>query len=776
MDQEQISSSAAVAGQQQSEPPRTEQVLTGKQKISSVGELLKQAIGIYRQGIGKFLGMLLLMPLLGLLPLLGVIVLYGITYFILNSLDISMTIAQIICAVLGFAAILILMYFMIVSRIGIFILLKDFTPELKVKEAFKQAKPYFWKFIIVSFAVSVFIMLWSLLFIIPGIIFAVYYSFAVWSLIVEEYESTSALKRSKELVKDYWWAVAGRGLAIGLIFWAIILILLVPLFFINEISFFSNIWSFVVQIIQIIISPIFIVYNYLIFRDLVNIKGKSQIERKKGGVGIVIAVLAMFIIVCSILAAIALLALNNAKQKAKDASKIYNIAQIHNSLKLYNSDHGRYPECLSDLVNTNFSSEETIKDPENDLEYKYTKITPNDYELCFELKHNMGKFTQGENCESSEGGKEKKGRDSVDTSLWQNYKSDEWGFELQYPVNWKLSEHTKSESTPFSLLIATPDMSNIQTVVFSNDIDFDDWVNDRIEYLKIINSTAEFSPLQDININGKTAKRLEFTTSNNFMKEIWVWIPDEDDLKHEIRCKIFLEELQYKAQFNQFIGSFKIIWKKERENADTDKDGLNDSDEIKYGTDPNNPDSDGDGYLDGDEVAKGFNPTGAGSLQKFDKNDFWKIYKDDEFEIKYPRDWEVKINPFEFDEEIQSSQVQFFSQIENDLDDFQEKFLINISISDSMTDIDELKKFHDSLIQDNILELFETTLANKPAYGNISIVDIDEITTKVMSVYTIANGKFYMVQYFVNALDDSSEFENFVEIAEEMIESFKLTM
>ena len=46
--------------------------------------------------------------------------------------------------------------------------------------------------------------------------------------------------------------------------------------------------------------------------------------------------------------------------------------------------------------------------------------------------------------------------------------------------------------------------------------------------------------------------------------------------------------------------------------ADTDKDGLNNYDEIYfYGTQPTDPDSDGDGYLDGDEVSNGYSPSVA---------------------------------------------------------------------------------------------------------------------------------------------------------------------
>ncbi|OGF20787.1 hypothetical protein A2316_03090 [Candidatus Falkowbacteria bacterium RIFOXYB2_FULL_38_15] len=49
--------------------------------------------------------------------------------------------------------------------------------------------------------------------------------------------------------------------------------------------------------------------------------------------------------------------------------------------------------------------------------------------------------------------------------------------------------------------------------------------------------------------------------------------------------------------------------------TDSDNDGLSNSDEEKYGTDPKDPDSDGDSYLDGAEVEAGYNPKGAGKLE-----------------------------------------------------------------------------------------------------------------------------------------------------------------
>lgn len=50
-------------------------------------------------------------------------------------------------------------------------------------------------------------------------------------------------------------------------------------------------------------------------------------------------------------------------------------------------------------------------------------------------------------------------------------------------------------------------------------------------------------------------------------------------------------------------------------NSDTDQDGLTDREEVKvYTTDSLKADTDGDGFKDGDEVKNGYNPKGAGKL------------------------------------------------------------------------------------------------------------------------------------------------------------------
>ena len=255
-----------------------------RKRITSFGELLKKSFRIFKQGASKFLSMALLVPLLGMIPLVIVGMLYAMVFIINSSTILAdnsiILILQMIFGLLAFISILVFLYVLCISTIGMYILLRDFSPDLKIKEAFKRARPYFWKFIIVNLFVGILVMLWGLLFIIPGIIFLVYYFFAEWVLIFEDYEGMSALRRSKELVKGYWWSVFGRFLTFGLIHLAIILVLSIPLIFIEEGSVLESIWNFATSMLDIIISIIFAIYSYLIYKDLVKIKNRNQVENK----------------------------------------------------------------------------------------------------------------------------------------------------------------------------------------------------------------------------------------------------------------------------------------------------------------------------------------------------------------------------------------------------------------------------------------------------------------------------------------------------------------
>lgn len=74
---------------------------------------------------------------------------------------------------------------------------------------------------------------------------------------------------------------------------------------------------------------------------------------------------------------------------------------------------------------------------------------------------------------------------------------------------------------------------------------------------------------------------------------------------------------EYQKEFNRVLQNLTFAAPVAPKVAvDTDKDGLSDADEKKYGTDPKNPDTDHDGFKDGEEVKNGYNPLGKGKLKK----------------------------------------------------------------------------------------------------------------------------------------------------------------
>ncbi|MCK5511137.1 hypothetical protein KAI65_06420, partial [Candidatus Parcubacteria bacterium] len=86
----------------------------------------------------------------------------------------------------------------------------------------------------------------------------------------------------------------------------------------------------------------------------------------------------------------------------------------------------------------------------------------------------------------------------------------------------------------------------------------------------------------------------------------------------------------------------------EKDTKDSDNDGLSDSLEKLYGTDPKNSDSDGDGYMDGDEVNNGYNPLGEGRLDET-KNFISSIDAQNSNNISYNKSREdMGLSPIKF--------------------------------------------------------------------------------------------------------------------------------
>jgi len=170
-----------------------------KEKLIKSVTLFKESWEIYRKNLLKFI-MVFLYGLSGLIPLLVVLVLF-FTYNITDLAEKASLLVNFSLALIGFGLFVASLYIAIVYSIrtkvaSILLLKNNFTPA---RNNFEEAKPYFIKFLGVSMLMMVLIIAWGFLFIIPALIFGIYYSFAAYILVIEDKRPFSAVERSRQM-------------------------------------------------------------------------------------------------------------------------------------------------------------------------------------------------------------------------------------------------------------------------------------------------------------------------------------------------------------------------------------------------------------------------------------------------------------------------------------------------------------------------------------------------------------------------------------------------
>ena len=244
------------------------EVKNDKPKMTPVYELLETAIKVWWKNLSKFVTVYLWGILFALIP--GVIIgaVFLIVYIFYES---SNAIAPVPFILLGIICFVFVMYFIVRAYMGMFLLVKK-NFEGNELEIFKETKKYFWQYLWLGIITTVFVVLWTLLLIIPGIIFSIFYSFAVYAFFFEDLNGMAAIRRSTALVKNYWWPVFGRFIVVGVVIYIFTLVVSIPLLFTSDKSVFYYIWSTIVQLLNFLVAPISLLYFYQMYQDLVRIK------------------------------------------------------------------------------------------------------------------------------------------------------------------------------------------------------------------------------------------------------------------------------------------------------------------------------------------------------------------------------------------------------------------------------------------------------------------------------------------------------------------------
>lgn len=244
-----------------------------REKLTPIYDLLESSIKIWWKNLLKFSKVYLWGLLYTLIPLAlaGLLFVLSIIIDSSTSANISIKFFSLIIDTITIICFLVAIYFIIRSYIGIFLLVKN-NYEGDELQIFKESKKYFWSYVWLSILTGVLILLWTLCLIIPGIIFSIFYSFAIYAFFFEDLKGMKAVKRSVNLVKNYWWSITGRFVVMGIVLYIFMLIISIPVYLVADKSFFFYFWSSIVQIISFLIGPISLLYFYQIYQDLVKIK------------------------------------------------------------------------------------------------------------------------------------------------------------------------------------------------------------------------------------------------------------------------------------------------------------------------------------------------------------------------------------------------------------------------------------------------------------------------------------------------------------------------
>lgn len=232
----------------------SQETFNSTSKLPGITSISKESWEIYKNNFATFIRISLIPFITGIILLL----VFGAT-----AVGVGLTLEEdvlnqpgVILGSISLTVLLLIIPIVVVQSLGSIALIyaiKDRHTEVDVKEVYKKAFhkliSYWW----ISFLLTIIVSLGLFFFIIPGILFAVWYGFASLVLINEGKKGMAALKKSKEYI-------SGRTLAVSFRL-SVMVIAVIILASITE-SIGSTIFT---QITFLLISPLLITYYYLLY-------------------------------------------------------------------------------------------------------------------------------------------------------------------------------------------------------------------------------------------------------------------------------------------------------------------------------------------------------------------------------------------------------------------------------------------------------------------------------------------------------------------------------
>jgi hypothetical protein len=245
-----------------SQPPKEEAVSPKPPEISphiglsGIGELFERSWEIFKRRIGTLIALNLLSAVFFVVPV-GIFI--GIGYLFSLFLSGSKTALMVSGGIVGMVAGMIAASWAFAAFIFAVV-----DESLGVKDSldkgWQRIGAFIWLFSLIGYIVTGAF----LLFLIPGVIFMVWFAFAQFILPNEGVKGMNALLKSKEYVKGYWVDVFGRLFIVWLISGAIGMVPIIG------------------PILSILFMPFMMIFIFLIYEDLKSIRGDISYPSSAG--------------------------------------------------------------------------------------------------------------------------------------------------------------------------------------------------------------------------------------------------------------------------------------------------------------------------------------------------------------------------------------------------------------------------------------------------------------------------------------------------------------
>lgn len=248
--------------------------------LTPVPDLFKRAFEWYRDGFWTYIGIYIGYIIL-LMPLMVVVVMGMVVAGVAGAAKGKEALAGIIVAAAIGGLIVMVVIILLASwwQAASIVAIRDRKERVTVIDAFRRAMPAIPRVAVAGILQTLAVFGGFLLLIIPGIIFAIWFSMTVYVVVVEGVSAGAALSRSKQLVTDNWWDVFLRFFALGLVFFVVYMVPFGLMMAMGAMAgeaagFVFALLSNVVQTIAgILLTPYLIIYSYLVYLDLRRLKG-----------------------------------------------------------------------------------------------------------------------------------------------------------------------------------------------------------------------------------------------------------------------------------------------------------------------------------------------------------------------------------------------------------------------------------------------------------------------------------------------------------------------